>query len=129
MPTLPPLDGLPVWAQILISVIVGVATLGVSFKGYFGNKNAPATSTGHTAAIAAASIVDTSSFAQLAQTVVILNTNVLALTNCIAENTHHNRNEIDVLREMCGRLRDLADEMERQGRDNRAIDKRDEARR
>jgi hypothetical protein len=129
VPTLPPLEGLPVWAQIVISLIVGVATLGVSFKGYFGNKSVPAVTTGHTASIAAASIVDVTAFHRLSESIVMLNTNVLALSNTVAESTHHNRNEIDLLREMCGRLRALVEEMERQGREQRENDRRDEARR
>lgn len=116
------------WAQILITVIIGIGTLGASLKGYFGNKNLPA-ATNQTASIAGASVVDNAIFYRLVETVVVLNSNVVGLNTTVAESTHHNRNEIDLLREMCQRLRELVEEMERQGRENRAIDQRDESRR
>lgn len=123
VPTLPATDGLPLWAQILISLIVCVATLGVAFSGYFKKPSPEARGDTTTAAVISATIADMGAIRHLSDTVVQLNASVLALTTSVDESTHFNRNEIDVMREMCGRLRDLADEMERQSRDTRRWDK------
>ena len=129
----PQLDGLPTWAQVLISILFGVTTLAVSLKGYLGKKgDAAASSTNGqttTAVLSAASIADMGAIRHLADVVVTLNSNVVALTTALNEGTHYSRNEVDIMREMCQRLRELAEEMERQGRDARRWDKRDEDRR
>lgn len=119
MPTLPATDGLPLWAQIVISLIVCIATLGVAFSGYFKRPSSEAKGDTSTAALLGATIADMGAIRHLSDTVVHLNASVIALTTSIDEATHFSRNEIEVFREMCGRLRDLADEMERQSRDAR----------
>lgn len=118
MPTLPETSGLPVWAQILVSLLVCLATLGVAFKGYFNEKpkpeikgDAPATLT-----VAAATLMDMGTLRHLSDVVVQLNAAVLSLTDAVNESTHYNRNEVEVQRELCGRLRALCEEIERQGR-------------
>lgn len=131
MPTLPATDGLPVWAQILVSILVCLATLAVAFKGYFGNdKRTPARVTESTQAVSLSAILgDLGAIRHLSDTVVQLNVSVIALTNVLNEGTHWNRNEVEIMREICQRLRELTEELERQGTDARRWDKRDEGRR
>ncbi|HLP67182.1 MAG TPA: hypothetical protein VK181_06655 [Rhizobium sp.] len=118
MPTLPETSGLPVWAQILVSVLVCLATLGVAFKGYFTDrpKNEIKGDQQTTVALAAATLMDMGSLRHLSDTIVQLNAAVLGLTEAVNESTHYNRNEVEVQRELCARLRSLCEEIERAGR-------------
>lgn len=119
MPTLPETSGLPVWAQILVSLLVCLATLGVAFKGYFsGDKTKPEIKGDQqtTMTLAAATLMDMGTLRHLSDTVVQLNSAVIALTDAVNESTHYNRNEVEVQRELCGRLRALCEEIERAGR-------------
>lgn len=138
MPTQPPIDGLPLWVQILISLIIGLATLAVALKGYFtkdgaNNKSHIIPDSPQTAAIMAATIADMGAVRNLSDCVVRLDTTIQALTKSMDEATHHERNNVEVGREMCARLRELQEELERQGRAvaerYRFEDKRDEKRR
>lgn len=134
MPTQPPINGLPLEWQIVISLIVGLATLAVAFKGYFVRDNKGSGShivpdSPQTAAIMAATIADMGAIRNLSDCVLRLDVSVQALTKTIDENTHHERNSVEVSREMCARLRELVEELERQGRDAREWDQRDEKRR
>lgn len=118
MPTLPATDGLPIWAQVLISILVCIATLAVAFKGYFGPKtsNAARGEAATTATITAATLMDNMTMRVLADSIVSLNAAVLQLTNAVNENTHHERNSVDTEREVCRRLRDLTEQLERMDR-------------
>jgi hypothetical protein len=134
VPTQPPIDGLPVGWQIAISVIVGLATLAVAFKGYFIRDNPKTGShivpdSPQTAAIMAATIADMGAIRNLSDCVLRLDVNVQALIKAIDESTHHERNNVEISREVCARLRELVEELERQGRDQREWDQRDEKRR
>lgn len=133
VPTQPPIDGLPVGWQIAISVIVGLATLAVAFKGYFvGDKDKRShivPDSPQTAAIMAATIADMGAIRNLSDCVLRLDVNVQALIKAIDESTHHERNNVEISREVCARLRELVEELERQGRDQREWDQRDEKRR
>lgn len=130
MPTQPPIDGLPLWAQLLITLIVGVATLAVAFKGYFIKDKPTATAENpQPASIMAASIMDTGAVRHLSDVCIRLSGCVDKLTDAIEENTHHARINIDLDKEICSRLRQLVEELQRQGRESRAWDKRDEDRR
>ena len=126
MPATPALDGLPLWLQVLVTIIFGAATLGVAFKGY---KNAPSNATPVKSSdqanqILGATIMDNMTLRLLSDSVVHLTGAVVALQSSVDESTHFTRNQVEVLREVCGRLRDLADEMERQGREQRIRDNR-----
>src|SRR5690349_21840462 len=131
VPTQPPIDGLPLWAQIIVSLIIGVATLGVAFKGYFQKSDSKAVEPAdrQSAAILAASITDMGAIRHLSDVCIRLTGSVDALVKAVDEHTHHERNSVEVSREICQRMRELKEELERQGRDQRAWDKRDEARR
>jgi hypothetical protein len=130
VPTQPPIDGLPLWAQLLISLVIGVATLAVAFKGYFIKDKPNVTAeNSQSASILAASISDMGAMRHLSDVCIRLSGCVDNLTKAIEENTHFGRIGIDLDREMCARLRELKEELERQGKEARAWDKRDEARR
>jgi hypothetical protein len=113
VPTLPQTDGLPVWAQILVSILICVGTLGVAFKGYFGSKLAGNRSDQTTAVSLAAVLGDLAAIRHLSDVVVQLNANVLALVNCINEATHHERNNVEALEELCSRVRRLTEALDR----------------
>lgn len=116
MPTQPPIEGLPVWAQILISILVGISTLGVAFKGYFQkDKAASSVEAGDktTAAVLAASITDMGAIRHLSDVCILLTGAVQALTKAVDEQTHHERNSIETNRELCARTRALCEIMER----------------
>lgn len=118
VPTLPETSGLPTWAQILVSILVCVATLGVAFKGYFGEKVKPEVKGDPqtTLTLAAASLIDLNQLRHATDSVIELRQAVQALTNALEESTHHSRNGVDTQRELCGRLRALAEEIERSAR-------------
>jgi hypothetical protein len=135
VPTQPPIDGLPLAWQIVISLIVGLATLAVALKGYFirdGGKRSPShllPDSPATASIMAATIADMGAVRNLSDCVLRLDVSVQTLTKAIDESTHHERNNVEISREVCARLRELVEELERQGRDQREWDSRDEKRR
>lgn len=114
MPEQPPLDGLPLWAQLAISFVVGLATLAVALKGYL-IRDKPAV-TGHeptTAAILGASIADMGAIRNLSDCVVRLDASIVALTRTISDDMHYRREGIELNRETCARLRELREASER----------------
>lgn len=130
MPTQPPLDGLPLWLQILVSIAIGVATLAVAFKGYF-VKDKPDMQPADkaSATVQAAMFQDMGHMRHLADVNIQLMGAVDRLSKALDEHTHHERNSIEIARESCVKLRELTEELKRQGRDARGWDKRDEERR
>lgn len=113
MPTQPPLDGLPLWAQIAISIMIGVATLGVAFKGYFTKSDGPKGDGSTTATIAAATLMDNMSIRQLSDQLAHLSGDVVSLERAVADNTHWVRSKFEQDREVCQRLRELREAIER----------------
>lgn len=118
MPTQPPLDGLPLWAQILISLMIGVGTLGVAFKGYFSkSEKTTANGTGATTAtIAAATLMDNLSIRQLSDQLAHLSGDVVSLERALADNTHWVRSKYEQDRELCQRLREAREAAEKLAR-------------
>ncbi len=126
----PHIDGLPLWAQIVISLLFGLAALGAAYSGYFKKKETAVTAAEpQTAAIIAASISDMGAIRHLSDVCIRLTGCIEALTKSVDEQSHYERNSIEIGRETCQRLRELTEEMQRQGRDARRWDKRDESRR
>lgn len=115
MPTTPPLDGLPFAIQLLLTLLFGVAALAVAFKGYFTKGQRPTVTTTEptTTALMAASIMDAGAVRHLSDVCINLSGCVDRLTDAIEENTHHNRIEIELDREICARLRELREALER----------------
>lgn len=114
VPTQPPLDGLPLWAQITISLLIGVATLGVAFKGYFTKSDKTESAT--TATVAAATLLDNMSIRQLSDQLAHLSNDVVTLERVMGELTHHTRNDVESKRELCARLRELRESTDRMAR-------------
>jgi Tfp pilus assembly protein PilO len=112
--TQPDLSGFPIWAQLLISVIVGVGTLGIAFKGYFSKKapDAPNTDRGMTALVAA-SVQDMGHMRHLADVCIRLTGAVERLTDQMGDNEHEARNANKLYEEHCARLRELREATER----------------
>lgn len=130
VPTQPPhIDGLPVAWQLVISLIFGLAALGAAYKGYFKREERGVTAEPQTAAIMGAMIADMGAVRQLSDVCIRLTGAVEMLMKAIDEATHHERNNVEISREMCARLRELVEELQRQGKDQRAWDQRDEKRR
>lgn len=116
VPTQPPsLEGFPIWAQVLISILFGLATLFVSIKGYFGKKPAPEVKgeTTTTAVVAGASLMDNMSIRALSDQLSHASNDVLSLERALNENTHWVRSKFEQDRETCQRLRELREVMER----------------
>jgi hypothetical protein len=114
VPTQPSLDGLPAWLQILISLVIGVATLGVAFKGYFiRDKPDLQPADKATASIQAAVFQDLGTMRHLADVCIILSGNIERLCKAVDENTHHKRNSIEAERDLREGLRELKDMISR----------------
>jgi hypothetical protein len=114
VPTQPPINGLPMWAQLVITFAIGLATLAVAFKGYFTSSKNPALTAAEpsSTAILAATIADGFAIRALSDSCVRLEAAVTTLTRCLEENIHHERNANDLKREICARLRELHEELE-----------------
>jgi hypothetical protein len=116
VPTQPPIDGLPLWAQIVISLLIGVATLGVAFKGYF-TKGEQAASTKASdptpAQLMAATIVDMGAIRNLTDACMRLDSTIGHLCQAIDDAKHYERNSLESSREVCQRLRELREVCER----------------
>lgn len=114
MPTQPPIEGLPLWAQIVISLLIGVASLGVAFKGYFNKTTETKPDAGTTTAVVAgASLMDNLSIRLLSDNISNLSNDVVTLERVLSELTHHTRNDVEAKRELCARLRELRDATDR----------------
>jgi hypothetical protein len=112
VPTQPPLDGLPHWVQITISMLIGVATLGVAFSGYF-KKSETKGEQSTTATIAAATLMDNLSIRQLSDQLAHLSNDVVSLERAMGDNTHWTRSKWEQDREVCQRLRELREVLDR----------------
>lgn len=110
----PHVDGLPLWAQITISLVFGVAALLAAVSGYSKRQEKAATMTEPMtdAKLMAAAIVDMGALRNLADTNAKLIYAVEGLCRTIDEHTHFERNSIELDREICQRLRELREELE-----------------
>lgn len=114
MPTQPPLEGLPLWAQIAISMMIGVATLAVALKGYFNKSESKGEgSATTTATIAAATLMDNMSIRLLSDQLAHLSGDVVSLERALADNTHWVRTKYEQDRELCQRLREAREAAEK----------------
>lgn len=113
----PHIDGLPLWAQIAISLLFGLAALGAAYKGYF-TRSKPDVQAGdkQTAAILGASIADMGAIRHLSDCVIQLQGTIERLRSALDEHTHHERNSIELERELCARLRELREVLEKKRR-------------
>lgn len=111
MPNLPDTSGLPVWAQILVSILVCIAALAVAFKGYFEKKDDSAAPV--SATVASATLMDNMSMRQLSDQLAHLSAYVISLERAMNDSTHWTRSKFEQDREICQRLRELREIMER----------------
>jgi hypothetical protein len=113
VPTQPPLDGLPLWAQIAISMMIGVATLAVALSGYFKKSEKTTEGSTTTATIAAATLMDNMSIRALSDQLAHLSADVVSLERAMADSTHWTRSKFEQDREVCQRLRELREVLDR----------------
>jgi hypothetical protein len=92
--------------------MIGVATLGVAFRGYF-SKASEKTDTAHTAMVAGATLMDNISIRLLSEAISNLSGEVVSLERELKDNTHWVRSKHEQDRELCQRLRELKEAMER----------------
>lgn len=111
MPEAPNVDGLPVWLQVAVSLVFGIVTLAVGLKGYL-NRPDP-TPPGTQPAFA--QIIDASAIRNLTETCQHLSAEVQSLERSIVDHCHYVRQSIEVNREVCQRLRELRERMDRGG--------------
>jgi len=114
VPTLPDTSALPVWAQILVSILVCLGTLGVAFKGYFKKSDEATVTAQTTATLAGATVMDNLSIRMLSDAIANLSNDVVSLERCMTEHNHWLRNKIDLDKEVAQRLRELREVLERE---------------
>lgn len=118
MPSAPPIDGLPLWAQIVITMIVGLGTLAIAVKGYLIKDTSKTVEAANpaTAAIMSGAIADMGAIRHLSDVSIRLSGCVDKLTDAIEEATHYARMQYELDREVCARLRELREVIERMPR-------------
>lgn len=114
----PHIDGLPLWLQAVLSVIFGLAALGAAYKGYFtkSGERVETRQTAPQAQLMAATIADMGAIRNFTDAALRLEVAVQGLCREIEDAKHHERNNVEVTRELCGRLRALTEMMERQSK-------------
>lgn len=116
MPQAPNVDGLPVWLQIVVTLIFGLATLIVGLRGYSGSRKV----TGGSDTPQIAHLADMSAVRHLADQIHVLNATMIGSERAVTDLTHFVRQQTDLERELCQRLRELKEELARgsvRGRD------------
>lgn len=109
MPQAPKLDGLPLWLQITLSAVFALVTLIIAFRGYqTGNK--PNVIEAKTTI---AHLADMSAVRALTDVCHQLTGEVVHLTRAIADMSHYIREQSELDREICARLRELREALEK----------------
>lgn len=123
MPSPPNIDGLPIWLQIAITLCFGIATLVVAFKGYFrkeptagaGAAIISAQPGGPLQQVQSAAIMDMVAIRNLSDACLRLAGHMESLEQAIRDQTHWTRTDYELNREVCARLRELREALERRG--------------
>lgn len=98
MPNAPNVDGLPIWLQIAVTLAFGICTVAVALRGYFnGDKKE-----------AVIHLPDQSHQFAMIQ----LSAEISSLEKAITENTFHTRQQVELSREVCQRLRELRERLD-----------------
>lgn len=113
MPQAPNVEGLPLWLQVTITLIFGVATLVVMLRSYNASAN-KAEGSAIQAGPTIAHLADMGAVRHLAEVCHTLSSDVVSLERCIGEMTHHLRQSNDIDRELCQRLRELRERLDQQ---------------
>lgn len=112
MPNPPSLEGLPPWAAIIATIVFGVATLWAMQRGY---GHQPKSEQPQIAQLLGAQIADMGAIRRLADVCLELNTAVERLERATKDHEHFVREDIELTREVCMRLRELREALERRG--------------
>lgn len=107
-PAAPNVDGLPVWLQVVVSLIFVFATIVAAFMGYRKLDRREPTGAAQTVL---ASIPDMTAVRQLTDQCRVLCQQVESLDQTFRDHTHYLRNKIEIDQEMCMRLRELKEEI------------------
>lgn len=110
MPQPPNVDGLPDWLKIVVTLVFGAATLFAVMRGY---KNGPKETASGGATTTIAHLADMGAVRHLSDVCHNLDSDVVALERQISELTHFTRAQIEIEREVCQRLRELRESMDR----------------
>lgn len=116
-PTAPNVEGLPLWLQIFVSMAF-IAVMGIAaVVGYRRNEaRAEAKEPSGAAQTVIAAIQDTGATRHLADVSLALSGDIQSLEREIRDNTHWVRNKHEQDRELCARLRELREALDRQPR-------------
>lgn len=107
----PPVDGLPLWLQVVVLIMFGVAALIAAAAGY--RKAQPEKQ--EQATLLGASIADMGAIRHLSDVCIQLSGNIQGLERALENETHFRRETNELLRESCGRLRDIRDRLDKRG--------------
>lgn len=110
MPQAPNVDGLPDWLKIVVTLVFGIATLFAIFRGYKGGVER---STAGSATTTIAHLADMGAVRNLTDTCHNLDTHVIGLERAVGELIHFIRAQTELDREICQRLRELREAMDR----------------
>lgn len=113
MPQAPNVEGLPLWLQITITLLFGLATLGVMMLGYFQRAHPKGGEVNEQARIISASFADMGAIRHLSDVCIQLCGNIERLEEAVREQTHHDRNRNDLLTETARRLREVIERLDR----------------
>lgn len=109
MPQAPNTDGLPPWLQIAVSIIFCIVTLFVAAKGYKRGPEAKSID----ASATVAHLADMGAVRALTDACHLLHAEISTLNRLMSDQTHWLRDEIEIDRELCQRLRELREAIDR----------------
>lgn len=118
MPLAPNVDGLPLWLQVVVSLLFGISTLFVAIQGYNKRKPegavmlAPAPDDGAMRQAQSAMIVDMAVIRNLATVMSSTCVQLESLEKATREHTYWVRTQHELEREVAARLRELREALE-----------------
>lgn len=120
MPNAPNVDGLPPWLALTVTLLFGFATLLVAIRGYFRpSREGAAMLTGSQSEeirhVQTAAIMDMGVLRHLSDVCIRLTGQMESMEQAIRDQTHWTRNDYELNREICARLRELKEVLERSG--------------
>lgn len=108
MHEVPSVDGLPLWAQIGVTLLMGIGTLLIGLRGYIGHRRHD-----ESEAPAIAHLADMSAVRNLTDTNHELIGTIVSFQRSLEDQTHYLRQHIELERELCQRLRELRERFDR----------------
>jgi hypothetical protein len=110
MPEAPNVEGLPLWLQIGITLVFGVATLMAGLRSYR-NDGEPKASVVHNPTTIA-HLTDMAPIRHLTETLHTATAEIVSLERALRDHEHHMRQQTDLERELCQRLRELRERLD-----------------